>query len=133
MGARATLDALANRHSAEERTVFVRDVLDRIGDKWSVIVICRLGKGTHRFNELRRAADGITQRMLSSTLRALERDGLVARTVHPTVPPSVEYRLTETGRTLLDVVQALAHWTDRHLDEIRAARADYDQRTSATT
>jgi DNA-binding HxlR family transcriptional regulator len=128
----ATVDASANRHSAAERTVFVRGILDRIGDKWSVIVICRLGKRPHRFNDLRRATDGITQRMLSSTLRGLERDGIVARTVHPTVPPSVEYSLTETGRTLLDVVQALARWTDRHVDVIRTARADYDQRTHAT-
>jgi DNA-binding HxlR family transcriptional regulator len=128
----ATVDASANIHPAAERAVFVRGILDRIGDKWSVIVICRLGKRPHRFNELRRATDGITQRMLSSTLRGLERDGIVARTVHTTVPPSVEYSLTATGRTLLDVVQALARWTDRHVDVIRAARADYDQRTHAT-
>lgn len=127
----ATPDTAAISHSPAERAVFVRGVLDRIGDKWSVIVICRLGKRPHRFNELRRATDGITQRMLSSTLRALERDGIVARTVRPTVPPSVEYSLTETGRTLLDVVQALARWTDRYVDIIRAARADYDQRTHA--
>ncbi|MEU2925770.1 helix-turn-helix domain-containing protein [Streptomyces sp. NPDC007251] len=129
----APVDESAHWHTAEERAAFVRDILDRIGDKWSVIVICRLGKGPHRFNELRRASDGITQRMLSSTLRALERDGIVTRTVHPTVPPRVEYALTETGRTLLDVVKALARWTDRHVDVIRAARADYDQRTHATT
>jgi DNA-binding HxlR family transcriptional regulator len=128
----AAVDASANIHPAAERAVFVRGILDRIGDKWSVIVICRLGKRPHRFNDLRRATDGITQRMLSSTLRGLERDGIVARTVHTTVPPSVEYSLTETGRTLLDVVQALARWTDRHVDVIRAARADYDQRTHAT-
>jgi DNA-binding HxlR family transcriptional regulator len=128
----ATVDASANIHPAAERAVFVRGILDRIGDKWSVIVICRLGKRPYRFNDLRRATDGITQRMLSSTLRGLERDGIVARTVHTTVPPSVEYSLTATGRTLLDVVQALARWTDRHVDVIRAARADYDQRTHAT-
>ncbi|MFD3564078.1 winged helix-turn-helix transcriptional regulator [Streptomyces sp. NPDC058686] len=129
---RATKDEPGNGHTAEERAAFVRDILDRIGDKWSVIVICRLGKGPHRFNELRRASDGITQRMLSSTLRALERDGIVTRTVHPTVPPRVEYALTGTGRTLLDVVKALARWTDQHVDVIRAARADYDQRTHTT-
>ncbi|MEV6741441.1 helix-turn-helix domain-containing protein [Streptomyces sp. NPDC051104] len=128
----ATVDESAHWHTAAERAAFVRDILDRIGDKWSVIVICRLGKGPHRFNELRRTSDGITQRMLSSTLRALERDGIVTRTVHPTVPPRVEYALTETGRTLLDVVKALARWTDQHVDVIRAARADYDQRTHAT-
>ena len=70
--------------------------------------------------------------MLSSTLRALERDGIVTRTVHPTVPPRVEYALTETGCTLLDVVKALSRWTDQHVDVIRAARADYDHRTHAT-
>jgi len=129
---RATTDEFGNWHTAAERAAFVRDILDRIGDKWSVIVICRLGKGHHRFNELRRASDGITQRMLSSTLRALERDGIVTRTVHPTVPPCVEYALTETGRTLLDVVKALARWTDQHVDVIRAARANYDQRPHAT-
>jgi DNA-binding HxlR family transcriptional regulator len=129
---RATMDESGNWHTAAERAAFVRDILDRIGDKWSVIVICRLGKGHHRFNELRRASDGITQRMLSSTLRALERDGIVTRTVHPTVPPRVEYALTETGRTLLDVVKALARWTDQHVDVIRAARVDYDQRPHAT-
>ncbi|MEU2718387.1 helix-turn-helix domain-containing protein [Streptomyces sp. NPDC007205] len=128
----ATVDESAHWHTPQERAAFVRDILDRIGDKWSVIVICRLGKEPHRFNELRRASDGITQRMLSSTLRALERDGIVTRTVHPTVPPRVEYALTETGRTLLDVVKALARWTDQHVDVIRAARADYDQRTHAT-
>ncbi|MFI1769626.1 winged helix-turn-helix transcriptional regulator [Streptomyces sp. NPDC020800] len=127
-----TADESAHWHTAQERAVFVRDILDRIGDKWSVIVICRLGTGSHRFNELRRASDGITQRMLSSTLRALERDGIVTRTVHPTVPPRVEYALTETGRTLLDVVKALARWTDQHADVIRAARADCDRRTRVT-
>ncbi|GAA3083233.1 helix-turn-helix domain-containing protein [Pseudonocardia yunnanensis] len=126
------MDESGNWHTAAERAGFVRDILDRIGDKWSVIVICRLGTGPHRFNELRRATEGITQRMLSSTLRALERDGIVSRTVHPTVPPRVEYALTETGRTLLDVVTALARWTDQHVDVIRAARADYDDRTHAT-
>ncbi|MER6121913.1 helix-turn-helix domain-containing protein [Streptomyces sp. NPDC001795] len=128
----ATVDESAHWHTAAERAAFVRDIFDRIGDKWSVIVICRLGKGSHHFNELRRASDGITQRMLSATLRALERDGIVTRTVHPTVPPRVEYALTETGRTLLDVVKALARWTDQHVDVIRAARVDYDQRTHAT-
>jgi len=105
-----------------------RDVLDRIGDKWSVLVICRLGDHPYRFNELRRAAAGITQRMLSSTLRGLERDGVVTRTVYPTTPPRVEYALTDAGRRLLGIVQDLCTWTDEHLESIRTARNAYDQR-----
>jgi DNA-binding HxlR family transcriptional regulator len=105
-----------------------RDVLDRIGDKWSVLVICRLGDHPYRFNELRRAATGITQRMLTSTLRELERDGVVTRTVHPTTPPRVEYALTDAGRRLLSIVQNLCNWTDEHLESIRSARKAYDQR-----
>jgi DNA-binding HxlR family transcriptional regulator len=99
----------------------VRDVLERIGDKWSVIVICRLDGGPRRFNELRRVTDGITQRMLSLTLRRLERDGLVSRTVFPTVPPQVEYALTDRGRRLVE-------WTDTHLAGIQESRAKYDAR-----
>lgn len=118
----------ASRCDDEDRSAVVRSVLDRMGDKWSVIVICRLGAGSRRFNELRREAGGITQRMLSSTLRGLERDGVVSRTVHPTVPPRVDYALTATGHSLLQIVQALARWTDGHVDVIRAARADYDER-----
>jgi DNA-binding HxlR family transcriptional regulator len=121
-------ESITTAHDADEHAGFVRDVLDRIGDKWSVLVICRLGEHTFRFNELRRAAGGITQRMLSSTLRGLERDGVVSRTVHPTVPPRVDYALTDVGRSLLAIVQDLARWTDEHLEEIRSARADYDRR-----
>jgi DNA-binding HxlR family transcriptional regulator len=106
----------------------LRNVLERIGDKWSVIVICCLGDRPYRFNELRRLTDGITQRMLSSTLRALERDGLVTRTVYPTVPPAVEYALTETGQSLLRVVRDLSQWTDDHLETISSARLAYDAR-----
>jgi DNA-binding HxlR family transcriptional regulator len=115
-------------HDSDEQAAFVRDVLDRIGDKWSVLVICRLGQHPFRFNELRRAAGGITQRMLSSTLRGLERDGVVSRTVHPTVPPRVDYALTDVGRSLLAIVQDLARWTDEHIEEIRCAREEYDRR-----
>lgn len=104
----------------------MRSVLARVGDKWSVVVICELGKGPRRFNELRRLAYPITQRMLSTTLRALERDGVVTRTVHPTVPPQVEYALAPAGRTLLTIVQDLAGWTEQNLEGIRASRAAYD-------
>lgn len=103
-------------------------MLERIGDKWSVVVICRLDGAPRRFNELRRLTDGITQRMLSVTLRRLERDGLVSRTVFPTVPPQVEYALTERGHDLHHVLELLVEWTDRHLDGIEASRVDYDSR-----
>jgi DNA-binding HxlR family transcriptional regulator len=104
----------------------LRNVLARIGDKWSVIVICRLDGQPRRFNELRRLTDGITQRMLSSTLRNLERDGLVRRTVYATVPPQVEYSLTERGRSLHTILYRLVDWTDHHLAGIQASRATYD-------
>ena len=104
----------------------LRDVLARIGDKWSVIVICRLDGQPRRFNELRRLAEGITQRMLSGTLRHLERDGLVTRTVYATVPPQVEYALTERGRSLHAILYQLVDWTDDNLAGIQASRAAYD-------
>ncbi|WP_235215585.1 winged helix-turn-helix transcriptional regulator [Phaeacidiphilus oryzae] len=100
--------------------------MDRIGDKWSVTVICRLDDGPLRFNALRRAVGGITQRMPSATARRLERDGLVSRTVEPTVPPRVEYALTECGHSLHGVLAELVAWTEAHLDEIRRDGAEYD-------
>jgi DNA-binding HxlR family transcriptional regulator len=108
----------------------VREVLDRVGDKWSLYVIEMLGGGTRRFSDLRRMIDGISQRMLTVTLRGLERDGLVTRTVHPTVPPRVEYALTPMGRTLLDTACTLLRWANDHLPEIDAARAAYDRRAA---
>jgi DNA-binding HxlR family transcriptional regulator len=107
-----------------------RELLDRLGDKWSLLVIGVLGDGTKRFGELRRRIDGISHRMLTVSLRGLERDGLVTRTVHATVPPRVEYTLTPMGRTLLDPVRALVDWAERHLPQIEAARAAYDQRAA---
>ncbi|MER0246061.1 helix-turn-helix domain-containing protein [Streptomyces sp. HSW2009] len=106
----------------------VRQILDRVGDKWSLLVIALLDRRTLRFTELRREVDGISQRMLTVTLRQLERDGLVHRTVHPVVPPRVDYQLTPMGATLHDTIQALVTWTEGHQDEIAAARAAYDQR-----
>jgi DNA-binding HxlR family transcriptional regulator len=106
--------------------MLLRDVLGRIGDKWSVIVICRLDGPPRRFNELRRHTEGITQRMLSATLRNLERDGLVRRTVYATVPPQVEYTLTERGRSLHTILYQLVDWTDDHLAGIHASRTAYD-------
>jgi DNA-binding HxlR family transcriptional regulator len=104
----------------------LRDVMDRIGDKWSVTVICRLDDGPLRFNALQRAVGGITHRMLSATVRRLERDGLIARTVHPSTPPKVEYALTERGRSLHGVLAELVTWTELNLDGIRRCRSEYD-------
>ena len=102
------------------------DVLARIGDKWSVLVVTRLGNGPLRFNELRRAIGGISQRMLTLTLRGLERDGLVTRTVFPTIPPRVDYALTPLGRDLLDPVSALGAWAIRNQEKIAVARERFD-------
>jgi DNA-binding HxlR family transcriptional regulator len=105
----------------------IRDVLDRIGDKWSVLVIVELASGPRRFRELQRAIDGISQRMLTLTVRRLERDGLVLRTVYPVVPAQVDYRLTATGAGLTHLVKALADWSLAHRTVIAAARRQYDQ------
>ncbi|MCP2164160.1 winged helix-turn-helix transcriptional regulator [Goodfellowiella coeruleoviolacea] len=106
----------------------VRQILDRVADKWSLLVIALLDRRTLRFTELRREIDGISQRMLAVTLRQLERDGLVRRTVYPVVPPRVDYELTPLGATLHDTIQALVTWTEAHQDEIAAARVEYDRR-----
>jgi DNA-binding HxlR family transcriptional regulator len=106
-----------------------REILARVGDKWSVYVIHVLGDaGTLRFNELRGRVEGISQRMLTVTLRGMERDGLVTRTVYPEVPPRVEYALTKLGRTLRQLVRGLVEWSGAHLTEVDAARAAYDAR-----
>src|SRR3989441_2123702 len=106
-----------------------RDMLARIGDKWSVYVIHMLGDaGTMRFNELRSQVEGISQRMLTVTLRGMERDGLVIRKVYPEVPPRVEYSLTSLGKTLRQLVRGLVDWSGAHLAEVDAARAAYDAR-----
>jgi DNA-binding HxlR family transcriptional regulator len=106
-----------------------REMLVRVGDKWSVYVIHVLGAaGTLRFSELRRRVDGVSQRMLTVTLRGLERDGLVRRTMYPEVPPRVEYALTPLGETLREIVRSLIDWSGAHLLEVDAARARYDQR-----
>jgi DNA-binding HxlR family transcriptional regulator len=106
-----------------------REMLARVGDKWSVYVIHVLGDaGTLRFNELRGRVDGISQRMLTVTLRGMERDGLLTRKVYPEVPPRVEYTLTKLGRTLRQLVRGLVDWSGAHLVEVDAARAAYDAR-----
>jgi DNA-binding HxlR family transcriptional regulator len=106
----------------------VSDVLDRVGDKWSVLVVVTLGDGPKRFNELRRSIASISQRMLTLTLRGLERDGLVTRTVFPTIPPRVDYRLTELGRSLLHPVAALGNWARENHARIVQARVRFDAR-----
>lgn len=102
-----------------------RLLLDRIGDKWSVLVITILGEGPHRFSELRTRIDGISQKMLTQTLRALEEDGLVMRTVYAEVPARVEYRLTEAGHSLRAPLQALEEWSITHLADVLHARTHY--------
>ena len=105
----------------------VRQILDRIADKWSLLVMALLENGRLRFTELLRLVDGVSQRMLTVTLRQLERDGLVSRTVHPVIPPRVEYSLTDLGRSLNATVLALVAWTESHQSDIAAARARYDE------
>jgi DNA-binding HxlR family transcriptional regulator len=109
----------------------VRDVLDRIGDKWSVLVIALLGDGPMRFMELKRAIGLVSQRMLTQTVRALERDGLVTRTVHPVVPPRVDYELTDLGKGLQGMLAQLAQWAFAHRDDVAVARARYDRLVDA--
>jgi len=104
----------------------ISDILSRVGDKWSVLVVTRLGDGPLRFNELRRTIGGISQRMLTLTLRGLERDGLITRTVFPTVPPRVDYALTALGRDLLNPVSALGAWAIRNQPKIARAREQFD-------
>jgi DNA-binding HxlR family transcriptional regulator len=109
----------------------VRQILDRIADKWSLLVIALLETRMMRFTELKREIEGISQRMLTVTLRQLERDGLVCRTVHAEVPPRVEYCLSPMGHTLLGTIQALVAWTEEHQAEIARARAEFDARRAA--
>ena len=115
---------------ANEDCRSVASVLARVGDKWSVFVIMLLIDGPQRFNELKRRIGGISQRMLTLTLRGLERDGLVTRTVFPTIPPRVDYELTDLGRGLAKPVQALGQWAFAHLPEIEGARKRFDARNN---
>ena len=116
-----------NRQSTEMNAACpIRDVLDRVGDKWSVLIVKSLVGGPRRFGALRREIEDISQRMLTETLRHLQRDGLVSRTVYPTTPPAVEYELTSLGRSLHTALGTLAQWSSRHHDTIRTARTAYD-------
>ena len=104
----------------------ISTLLSRIGDKWTVLVVQTLGEGPKRFNELRREIPSVSQRMLTLTLRNLERDGLVSRTVTPTIPPRVDYALTELGQSLQKPICGLATWALDHVEDIHAAQSDYD-------
>ncbi|MEV6426526.1 helix-turn-helix domain-containing protein [Nocardia sp. NPDC051463] len=104
----------------------IRDVLDRLGDRWAVLVIVELSKGVRRFRELERAIPGIFQRMLTLTTKRLWRDGILDRIAYPTIPPQVEYRLTATGRSLAETVLVLADWSREHRGVIAAARQQWD-------
>jgi len=115
----------SNLHVSEDCRA-VSEVLARIGDKWTVLVVGELGGGPKRFNEIRRALGSISQRMLTLTLRGLERDGLVTRTVFPTIPPRVDYELTKLGRSLLEPVSGLGLWARKNRETIQEARRRFD-------
>jgi DNA-binding HxlR family transcriptional regulator len=120
----------SNLHVPEDCRA-VSDVLSRVGDKWTILVVGELGNGPRRFNEIRRALGSISQRMLTLTLRGLERDGLVTRTVFPTIPPRVDYELTKLGRSLLEPVSGIGLWARQHRAAIQDARQRFD--TAAPT
>jgi len=132
-----TMDRRARRHiqvpnsHERDRCLATREVLSRIGHKWSILIVAMLGEGPARFSELRRAIEAISQRMLTRTLRGLEQDGLVSRKVYPTIPPRVEYKLTELGRDLLVPIHALVDWADKNRARIQAARDRFDPRAGA--
>ncbi|WP_018387204.1 helix-turn-helix domain-containing protein [Ancylobacter sp. FA202] len=111
-----------------EGCLAVSRVLARVGDKWSVLIVMLLAGGPRRFNEMKRMVDGISQRMLTLTLRGLERDGLVSRTVFPTIPPRVDYELTPLGHSLREPVMALGQWVQANLADIAQAQAAFDRR-----
>lgn len=115
---------------AHDGCLKVSQVLARVGDKWTVLVVMALYDGPRRFNEIKRMVGGVSQRMLTLTLRGLERDGMVSRTTFPTIPPRVDYALTPLGRSLAEPVLALGGWARAHLDDIDAARRAFDRRTA---
>ena len=125
--------SMSPRHNRKETCPAVREVLHRVGDKWSVQIVALLGDGAMRFSELRRAIEGISQRMLTLTLRGLERDGLVTRTVFPEIPPRVDYELTRLGKTLLEPISALADWAEAYRTSIQEARERFDTRQTKTS
>lgn len=110
----------------------VADILARIGDKWTVFVVGLLSNGPMRFNEIRKSVGSISQRMLTLTLRGLERDGMVTRTVYPTIPPRVEYELTAMGRTLIEPVKAIGEWAIANRTQVEESRQEFDRQNSGT-
>jgi len=123
---------MAYRDIPAEEPCPIRDVLDRIGDRWSLLVLQNLSGGAVRFTALKRAIGDISQRMLAQTLRRLEQDGLISRTVYPTTPPRVDYALTALGQSLLQPIEALVDWAQSNHDAIRAARRAYVPAAAAT-
>ena len=119
---------MSPRNKRKESCPAVREVHHRVGDKWSVLIVDLLGEGAMRFSDLRRSVEGISQRMLTLTLRGLERDGLVTRTVFPEIPPRVNYELTRLGKTLLEPISALADWAEAYRTSIQEARERFDTR-----
>jgi DNA-binding HxlR family transcriptional regulator len=113
---------------ATEDCLALNSILARVGDKWTLLIVVALGDGPKRFNEIKRMVGGISQRMLTFTLRGLERDGLVTRTVFPTTPQRVEYELTKLGSTLWQAVEPLSSWARDHVSEILASRKQFDER-----
>lgn len=122
----------APAHPLHQDCQEVSRILARIGEKWSMLVVMLLREGPRRFNDIKRNTAGISQQMLTRTLRGLERDGIVTRTIFPTSPPQVEYRLTELGRSMSEPVLAFGQWVQDHLAEFEAARQHYDQRNGPT-
>jgi len=120
-----TIDRLTGVYSGDCPT---RQALDRIADKWTVLVIGLLEDGPRRFSDLQRGIEGISQKMLTQTLRALERDGLIKRTVYAEVPPRVEYELTTLGKTLCEPIAAIRDWAERFIADVTAAQESYDGR-----
>jgi DNA-binding HxlR family transcriptional regulator len=122
----------APAHPLHQDCQEVSRILARIGEKWSMLVVMLLREGPRRFNDIKRNTGGISQQMLTRTLRGLERDGIVTRTIFPTSPPQVEYRLTELGRSMSEPVLAFGQWVQDHLAEFGAARQRFDQRNGPT-
>jgi DNA-binding HxlR family transcriptional regulator len=106
-----------------------RRVLDRLADKWTVLIVAKLSEGTQRFGELRRAIEGISPKVLTQTLRSLERDGIVSRRMYATIPPKVEYSLTPLGHTLVGLVAAIRDWAEQHIDQVETAQRQFDARS----
>ena len=113
-----------------DRKCPTRLVLDRIADKWTVLIVGLLSQETKRFGQLKRELDGVSQKMLTQTLRGLERDGVVSRKVYPTVPPKVEYSLTTLGYTLVDLLKGIRNWSEGNIEKVIKAQKEYDSRSS---